>query len=565
MTQIETFESLQIVDEGGRSLISALDAKKISFPNDGADFGNSGDQLRSLGNGGVEWAAPGMPTYEQTEQAISDWLNDHPEATTTVQDGSITEEKLSSSLRQQYESDINELKDAINSNCNVLNYGAKEQDATVDWQAIIDEIAAIPNNDTIYFPAGKWYISEPLVIPSTIFKVIGTFAEIIAVETIPTMMVFEAESAGEINHIEGFHFYCNNEATNCLEVATASTHTTVNDCKFRDFTGFGCKCNYIGTMLQNCEFVSDHGSIDSIGFYGSTDVVISGCKFYYCAEAVKASSVTATGCYIWGGRANKKSIAFSSLNDSSVMVLDCVGNELDACISFFKNVSGNVSSNRILVNFSDAVYTDEQISLFESTANYAHTYSAMTFCNNEIRYISNESDFGRDCHTFRQADGTSNFCFKSYSSENNQHYIANRTVNDKYIHYGYGLAFDPNKPHSVSQYVAKVALIGGKTSYTGGYEYKQANTVEVIFNTASAQNERVKTFVNTASKRPAIITPIVQDGNNQAFYFTTYHEFLATRVYWSLGTYFEFVPTADSSMMTDTVSSVNNFVAVLAS
>lgn len=97
---IETFEGLPIVDTGGRALISALEAKKISFPNGGADFGNSGDQLRSLGDGGVEWASPGMPTYEQTEQAISAWLNAHPEATTTVADGAITDAKLNDALRR---------------------------------------------------------------------------------------------------------------------------------------------------------------------------------------------------------------------------------------------------------------------------------------------------------------------------------------------------------------------------------------------------------------------------------------------------------------------------------
>lgn len=36
---------------------------------------------------------------EMVEQAISDWLDEHPEATTTVQDGSITEEKFSSKLK----------------------------------------------------------------------------------------------------------------------------------------------------------------------------------------------------------------------------------------------------------------------------------------------------------------------------------------------------------------------------------------------------------------------------------------------------------------------------------
>ena len=32
------------------------------------------------------------------EAAVQDWLDAHPEATTTVQDGSITEQKLATSL-----------------------------------------------------------------------------------------------------------------------------------------------------------------------------------------------------------------------------------------------------------------------------------------------------------------------------------------------------------------------------------------------------------------------------------------------------------------------------------
>ena len=35
------------------------------------------------------------------EQAVSDWLDEHPEATTTVEDGSITEAKLSADLINQ--------------------------------------------------------------------------------------------------------------------------------------------------------------------------------------------------------------------------------------------------------------------------------------------------------------------------------------------------------------------------------------------------------------------------------------------------------------------------------
>lgn len=55
----------------------------------------AGYLLRATNSGnGSEWAAVGLPTDEQTAQAVSDWLNDHPEATTTVQDGSLTYEKF---------------------------------------------------------------------------------------------------------------------------------------------------------------------------------------------------------------------------------------------------------------------------------------------------------------------------------------------------------------------------------------------------------------------------------------------------------------------------------------
>lgn len=53
---------------------------------------------------------------ESVESAVSDWLDDHPEATTTVEDGSITEEKLASALALKLNtavSDISDVESAI--------------------------------------------------------------------------------------------------------------------------------------------------------------------------------------------------------------------------------------------------------------------------------------------------------------------------------------------------------------------------------------------------------------------------------------------------------------------
>lgn len=70
-------------------------------------------------NGGeVEWVEVGQPTDEQTNSAVANWLNDHPEATTTVQDGSITEIKIDESLlnriNQSYNPKLINIKSDVN-------------------------------------------------------------------------------------------------------------------------------------------------------------------------------------------------------------------------------------------------------------------------------------------------------------------------------------------------------------------------------------------------------------------------------------------------------------------
>lgn len=52
-------------------------------------------------NGGVEWVEVGQPTDEQTNSAVTSWLNEHPEATTTVLYGSINENKFTNALRKK--------------------------------------------------------------------------------------------------------------------------------------------------------------------------------------------------------------------------------------------------------------------------------------------------------------------------------------------------------------------------------------------------------------------------------------------------------------------------------
>lgn len=71
--------------------------KTVEAPSGGSDSSQNGDYVKTVNgvepdeNGNVDTSAP---TDEQVSTAVSAWLDEHPEATTTVEDGSITEEKL---------------------------------------------------------------------------------------------------------------------------------------------------------------------------------------------------------------------------------------------------------------------------------------------------------------------------------------------------------------------------------------------------------------------------------------------------------------------------------------
>ena len=68
------------------------DSKYVPCPSPN-DLGQSGQILRSTGTG-TEWVTPASPTSAQVDTAVQAWLNNHPEATTTVEDGAVTTDKF---------------------------------------------------------------------------------------------------------------------------------------------------------------------------------------------------------------------------------------------------------------------------------------------------------------------------------------------------------------------------------------------------------------------------------------------------------------------------------------
>ena len=64
--------------------------------------GTLGDILTNNGNGTYEWKPFDTAIANQIVQAVNNWLANHPEATTTVQDGAITPAKLDTELYNYY-------------------------------------------------------------------------------------------------------------------------------------------------------------------------------------------------------------------------------------------------------------------------------------------------------------------------------------------------------------------------------------------------------------------------------------------------------------------------------
>lgn len=135
--------------------ISRFDEAKVPFPiSPASKYGTSGQLLRTLGNGSTEWVNVGLPTDEQTEAAITTWLEEHPEATTTVQDGSLTEAKFSEELY------LKTIKDYVTPEM----FGAKGNgvnDDTAAIQAAIDYIA--PTGGCVLFSAKTYAVDSVLI------------------------------------------------------------------------------------------------------------------------------------------------------------------------------------------------------------------------------------------------------------------------------------------------------------------------------------------------------------------------------------------------------------------
>ena len=127
---------------------------------------------------------------------VSNWLDEHPEATTTVQDGAITETKIAAEF----------LPYISNSYITPQMFGAKGDGVSDDTESIASCFAyAKVQKSVIVFPAGNYGISEPLSVDFDI-KIIGENAFIIPLKDMTHFVGINTTEKTNSGYIFGLGF-----------------------------------------------------------------------------------------------------------------------------------------------------------------------------------------------------------------------------------------------------------------------------------------------------------------------------------------------------------------------
>lgn len=506
---------------------NGVKASKVPWPTTDK-LGRTGQVLSTLADGSTKWVDQQLPSEELMRSAVVGWLDEHPEATTTVQDASITPSKFSdevpipngiiesivndeeplleygtfldqSGLAQIW-SAAEEKIGAMTNRSYVGRYGAVEGDDPTgenDWSAIFAEIAAV--SDTIYLGSGKWDMRNGVTIPAGIKKVFGNGA---------TVYTSYGTSANKVDHLidvsgavmfSGIDFVGSGKVSKLLtsSAENAGNRLQVTNCNFRDVGrgNYGIYNAWIGLLCTGCYFYSSSNAYSGgTAIRTHTDNQIVGCKFFKFDNSIAAQGVNCGNCYFWGNTACNgyvfvpETFPDYTIADDVPFTYDVIATNCEFdCIR--KLV---INPNNVVIKACQFYWNPRDINedchLFyvsgtRSESGAVRTIKAVTFSDNVIKFQQLDSSklnppitdptYAYEVYSFgcyKESSGVSNnFTVMDYVSENN---VCHNKV------YGAGFAEDALKRyHLVCGWVYNDMHASGSYPYAFRLRGLDNNTV----------------------------------------------------------------------------------------
>lgn len=292
------------------------------------------------------------------EEDINNWLNEHPEATTTVQDESLTEDKLSNSLR------LKTIKDYVTPQM-FKNY---EGD---DWTQAIQ--SAVNSNETVFFPSGTYQITSPIVLKNSSrivgAKKYGTTIKCVGCDC------FHFEKDAERGSVSNIYLLGDNSLCHAFYF-NYTVQWLFDNVWIRHFgdTFFYAKncgdCNNI--IIQNCEF--EFGGSGCIEFLGCPSSQINAVNILSCNISHFDFGIKVSG---------------NNINIQNCCIQDCTYGIICDGTSFEGNT--NMSSTHglnIIGNYFEQI--KKNVCLFNvsfvSSSQFVSTVSAVLIQGNYVYY-----------------------------------------------------------------------------------------------------------------------------------------------------------------------------------
>nr|DAR35559.1 MAG TPA: tailspike protein [Caudoviricetes sp.] len=264
-------------------------------------------------DGNVEWVEQGLPTDEQTANAVKDWLDEHPEATTTVQDRSLTIDKMVIGTLGYVTPEM---------------FGAVGDGLTDDSDSIKNSILfASSHNVPLLFLQKRYFVSKEIHLSNqsgieiygdglAMYDLIYTLPCIINNNEFNGDNIFKFDNCGSV-HIKGLSLQGTSATKNGIYIGT-NTALFIENCNISNFNvglylfypssinkfynnNIGhCHCGIYGLSVGDSQFVGNY--INGCGFddasedpfkgtgiylgLGSSHNLISGGKIEYNAKGV---------------------------------------------------------------------------------------------------------------------------------------------------------------------------------------------------------------------------------------------------------------------------------------